>query len=363
VYFNKFPDSIAKFEFKDRTKKIPATMDFKLRLDEELDELCKLRFTEPELDFIFNLRYLKNKLGFKEYLRLFQLNRKLIHTDIQDGELMIYTDEASILQTTMFEIYVLAIVNELYMNGKYPCSPSLEMDNTIQQYKSDANFNFVEFGTRRRMSREYQDELVSRLCRLPNFGGTSNVYLAMKYNLKCIGTMAHEYLCLGQALPDVPVAQSQKYMFEVWAKFFDGDLGIALSDNLGTDKFLKDFTPYLAKLFDGLRHDSGDPYEWGNRMIKMYQDYGIDFRTKTLLFSDGLGYADGREIEDYFRAKGIKAFACIGTKLTNPFHPTNIVMKVTSANFRPVAKLSEEPGKTMCKDAEYLEYLKYAIKH
>lgn len=186
------------------------------------------------------------------------------------------------------------------------------------------------------------------------------MYLAMKYNLVPIGTMAHEFIMAGQALEGVTLASSQKFMLQAWVDEYRGDLGTALSDTLGTAKFLKDFDMYFAKLYDGVRHDSGDPVAWGEKMIKHYEDLRIDPKTKQLVFSDGLDFKKAAMLYEHFKDRAKVSFG-IGTNLTNDFPdvaPLNIVMKIVEANNRPVAKISDNPGKTMCENEDFIRYLR-----
>jgi len=181
--------------------------------------------------------------------------------------------------------------------------------------------------------------------------------LAMKYGIKAMGTMAHSWIMFHQALDDIPVGMSQKKAFEVWQNTFKGDNGYALTDTLGTDKFLKDFTYLDALTFTGLRHDSGNPQEWAEKMLTMYRDYGINPESKTLIFSDSVN-AETASNFSRFR-DSVNVVAGIGSYLTNPISPTHCVIKMESANGgKPVAKLSDEPSKAQCNDENYLEYLK-----
>jgi len=219
---------------------------------------------------------------------------------------------------------------------------------------------FVDFGTRRRFSKVYQYLILEALIHPPfevNLKGTSNVEFAKIFQLTPIGTMAHEWLQAHQAL--TRVIDSQKVALEVWAKEYRGDLGIALSDVVGFDAFLRDFDPYFAKLFDGCRHDSGDPYEWCNKLIKHYENMGIDPRTKTAVFSDGLSFEKAVDIFSEFCHKINVSFG-IGTFLTNihTFETLQIVIKMIECNGHPVAKISDSKGKGMCEDRSYLNYLK-----
>ncbi len=195
---------------------------------------------------------------------------------------------------------------------------------------------------------------------LPNFIGTSNVYFAKKYNLKPIGTMAHEWIMAGQGQEDVSLRNSQKAMLQAWCNEYRGDLGIALSDTLGVDAFLEDFDLYFAKLYDGIRHDSGDPDVWARKVICHYSKLGVEPKTKTLVFSDGLTFETAAKIYNKFKFAAKVSFG-IGTNLTNDFEditPLQIVMKIVKCNGLPVAKISDSPDKGMCNDKEYLTYLK-----
>jgi len=225
------------------------------------------------------------------------------------------------------------------------------------------NYKYADFGTRRRHSRAYQELVLERLLRLtPNyFVGTSNVHFAKQFNVKPIGTMAHEWLQAFQAL--TRVADSQKLALETWANEYRGDLGIALSDVVGFDAFLRDFDKYFSKLFDGCRHDSGDPFEWGDKLIEHYELMGINPHTKTAVFSDGLNFKEANKIYDYFHKRINTSFG-IGTYLINNcgFIPLQIVIKMIECNGSPVAKISDSPGKGMCTDGSYLEYLNKTFK-
>jgi nicotinate phosphoribosyltransferase len=181
--------------------------------------------------------------------------------------------------------------------------------------------------------------------------------LAKKYDLTPIGTMAHEFLMAGQAF--VRISESQKYMLEAWVKEYRGDLGIALTDTIGIDAFLRDFDSYFAKLYDGVRQDSGDPFDFGEKVIKHYQKMRIDPRTKRAVFTDGLDIPTALSLHEKFGSRIDTSFG-IGTNLTNDLGPApiNIVVKMVECNGQPVAKISDSPGKQMCEDEEYVNYLK-----
>lgn len=368
VVFHQFPSANVKYSFKCRTKDVNLAL-IKEELEKEIKSLCSLKFTNEELNYLRGLRYIKN--DFVDFLEIFSLREKHINvTSFDNGEIEI-SIEGPWLYTILFEVPVLALINELfykYEQGEHRLTIGREnLTNKIKlvkEYSKTKPFLFSDFGTRRRFSAKWQEEVVSTLKdELPNvFGGTSNVYLAMKYDLTPVGTMAHEYLQAFQALGG-RLIDSQKNALEAWAKEYRGDLGIALTDVIGMKPFLKDFDLYFCKLFDGVRHDSGNPIDWANQMLEHYNKNRIDPKTKRLIFSDGLTFEKAIEINDLFINVTNPAYG-IGTNLTHDLGltPLNVVIKMVECNGQPVAKLSDSPGKTMCKDESYINYLKHVFE-
>jgi nicotinate phosphoribosyltransferase len=224
-------------------------------------------------------------------------------------------------------------------------------------------FKFAEFGCRRRLSREWQDVVVRRFAKeTDGISGTSNVYLAMKYNLTPIGTYAHEYVQMYQGIDEIPLAYTNHYAMKDWYDEYQGDNGTALTDTITTDLFLRDFNRSMVNNYSGVRHDSADPFEWGKKIIAHYKRYGVDPRTKLLLFSDSLDFDRAQALFDYFKDRAKVSFG-IGTFCTNDTceKALNIVIKLQYVNGRPVAKLSDAPGKAMCRDDSYLEYLRRSV--
>ena len=274
------------------------------------------------------------------------------------------------LHTILFEVPVLAIVSEVYASmqsqkidieiGKQRLQAKVE---EIKSAKVGERFKFSDFGTRRRFSYYWQFQVDSSLKEnLPlNFTGTSNVLLAKELDLKAIGTMAHEYFQAYQALGP-RLADSQKAALQSWANEYRGDLGIALSDIYGIDAFLRDFDLYFCKLFDGVRHDSGDPIKWGEKVLAHYRQMQIDSHTKTLVFSDSLTMSKALEIFSHFKDRTNPVFG-IGTHLTHDLgsESLQIVIKMTRCNNQPVAKISDANGKVICDDPSYLAYLRYVF--
>ncbi|NUG22051.1 nicotinate phosphoribosyltransferase [Acinetobacter lactucae] len=376
VVLHKFPQTHSVYHFRCRNLEdtVYPLVDILDDLNEQLDHLCNLKYKEDELQYLRKLRFIKS--DFVDYLELFQLKRRFIQASIDaEGRLDIRI-EGPMVQAMMFEIFVLAIVNELYFSrirtdevwaeGERRLQAKLDL---IQQYEksqqpNDPPFLVSDFGTRRRYSFEWQKHVVAAFHKtVPNvFRGTSNVLLAKELNITPIGTMAHEFLQAFQAL-DVRLRDFQKAALETWVQEYRGDLGIALTDVVGMDAFLRDFDLYFAKLFDGLRHDSGDPYEWGDKAYAHYRKLKIDTKTKMLTFSDGLDLPKAWELHQYFKDRFQVSFG-IGTNLTNDMgqKPLNIVLKLVECNGQSVAKISDSPGKTMTDNDTFLAYLRQVFE-
>ena len=364
---HQFPGAQVSYKFKCRTpgvKLAPYVDDIRA----EIHSLCKLQFTEQELDWMRALRFIKS--DFVDFLGLFRLNEKYIDVvALPNGEIDIRI-QGPWLHTILFEIPVLAIVNEVYFRHTQPVPNYVEgrqrLDTKIAQLQEAdlGDLKIADYGTRRRFSKAWHEEvlrvLTSRLGSglTGRFAGTSNALFAMKLGLTPLGTMAHEYLQACQALGP-RLRDSQVFGFETWAREYRGDLGIALSDVYGIEPFLRDFDMYFCKLFDGARHDSGDPFTWGERMIEHYKSHRVDPLTKILIFSDGLTVPRTIELYQRFRGRCQLAFG-IGTNLTNDlgYEPLQIVIKMVQCNGQPVAKLSDTPSKNMCEDTNYLAYLR-----
>lgn len=351
------------YDFKCRNLPKAFTPEMVYEINKEIDKFCQLKFNADELNYLSGIRFFHK--DFIDFLSLYKPNRNHIVAYLDDEGLLKIKVHGPWYLTIPFEVPVLAIVNEVYFNhqGLYNSEHWVSGGDRLEEKVNFAtynNFSFVDFGTRRRFSHDWQGIVIEAFLGLKNFAGTSNVYFAKKYGIKPIGTMAHEYIMVGQGREDTPLKNSQKAQLQSWVDEYRGDLGIALSDTLGIDAFLKDFDSYFAKLYDGLRHDSGDPMWWAEKVISHYEELGIDPKTKTLVFSDGLNMKKAAEIYTRLNGRAKSSFG-IGTNLTNDFEgvdPLQIVMKVTTVNGRPVAKISDSPGKGMCHDEHFLTYLK-----
>ncbi|MFU8926534.1 nicotinate phosphoribosyltransferase [Acinetobacter puyangensis] len=376
VVLHQFPQahSVYLFRCRNSTEAVYPLREIKDELDQEIDDLCQLKFKEQELQYLRSLRFIKS--DFVDYLELFQLKRRFIETIIDDNGELVIRIEGPMVQALFFEIFVLAIVNELYFRRLDVEEALMEGERRLQakaallreyaelQVKGEPPFLVSDFGTRRRYSYTWQRHVVETLkSAAPNvFRGTSNVYLAMQLGITPIGTMAHEFLQAFQAL-DVRLRDFQKAALEAWVQEYRGDLGIALTDVVGMDAFLRDFDLYFAKLFDGLRHDSGDPYVWGDKAYAHYKKLKIDSRTKMLTFSDSLDLPKAWQLYQYFKDRFQVSFG-IGTNLTNDMGQTalNIVLKLVECNGQSVAKISDSPGKTMTDNDTFLAYLRQVFQ-
>jgi len=361
VVLHQFPGAMVEYRFKCRSQDVDLRA-YAEEIRQEIKYLCQLRFRREELDYLRSFRFFKS--DFIDFLRIFQLSEEYVQITIEPEFSLVI--KGPWLHTIMFEVPFLAIISEVYCRNNYP-NPDYEAGKqkllekvALVKETPGEEFKFAEFGTRRRFSGYWQDQVVELLHnKLPaNFSGTSNVYYARKYDVKPIGTMAHEYMQACQALGP-RLRDSQKFAFEMWAKEYRGDLGIALSDTYSIAAFLNDFDMYFCKLFDGARQDSGDAYEWGERVIAHYKKMRVDAKTKTLTFSDALSFSSAIKLFWHFKDRTNPVFG-IGTKLTNDLGhtPIQIVIKMTECNGQPVAKVSDAPEKTMCKDPSYLQYLK-----
>jgi nicotinate phosphoribosyltransferase len=366
------PQTQAEYSFVCRNQPAYPLAELLADVNEQLDHLCMLRFAPGELAYLRGLRYIKS--DFVDFLRIFSFQREFITAQAEGDALRIRAVGPQV-HTMAFEIFVLAIVNELYFRrfdaqaalaeGRRRLQAKIELlRNFAEEPAARHPFEFFDFGVRRRFSRDWQREMVGTLKReVPMyFKGTSNVLLAKELELVPIGTMAHEYLQTYQAL-GVRLRDFQNAALEGWVQEYRGDLGVALTDVVGMDAFLADFDLYFAKLFDGLRHDSGDPVAWGEKALAHYARLRIDAHTKRLVFSDGLDLPTAIRLYRTFADRTQTGFG-IGTHLSNDvgLTPLNIVMKLTGCNGQPVAKLSDSPGKTLCEDQTFLAYLRQVFQ-
>jgi len=370
VVLHHYPAAQVEYKFKCRNPGINL-VPYIDEIRAELDHLCSLRFTAQELDYLRGWRFIKS--DFIDFLGLFQLNTKYVDIrPAQDGpgEIELHI-RGPWLHTILFEVPLLAIINEVYFRNTQAGLDLAEgrqrLRDKIALLRDAEGFEtckVADYGTRRRFSRQWQAEVVTTLRNElgPQLAGTSNVWLAWKLRLTPLGTLAHEYLQAHQALGP-RLRDSQVAALETWAREYRGDLGIALSDVYGLSAFLRDFDMYFCKLFDGTRHDSGDPFAWGERVLAHYRANRVDPRTKVLVFSDGLDIPKVMRLYKHFHGRCQLAFG-VGTNLTNDVGPEalQIVIKMIRCNGQPVAKISDTPGKNMCEDSAYVTYLRQVFE-
>ena len=370
--YHQFPSYKTTWTFRCRNTDVKFTDEMIEEIKDQIRAYCDLRFTEEELQYLDDIKWIKG--SYVDFLRLWKPRYEDfdISTDAECG-LSIET-RGTWLNTSMYEIPTLAIVNEVYFRMAY------DYDDLIKSFEERLKekigwlesgkyclSSFSEFGMRRRLSAHAQEMAVQALAKAnlgaSHFVGTSNVYLAMKYNLTPVGTMAHEWImCVGQGDHKHNPAYSNWYALRAWVEEYGVLNGTALTDAITTDCFLRDFQLTYSTLFSGVRHDSGDPIEWGEKMIAHYKSLGIDARTKTLLFSDSLNFKKADAIYRHFNGRAKVAFG-IGTYIANDTHvpALNIVMKTTLCNGQDVAKISDVDGKGMCKNPDYVHYLQRCI--
>jgi len=370
VVLHHYPAAQVEYRFKCRNPGIDLVPCID-EIREELAALCRLRFAPDELDYLRGLRFIKS--DFVDFLGLFQLNAKYVTIEpaaAGNGEIEIRI-RGPWLHTILFEVPLLAIVNEVYFRRHAPDLDFAEgrrrLCAKIALLRDTPGYEacrIADYGTRRRYSRLWHEEMLATLHGElgAQLAGTSNVRLARRLGLTPLGTLAHEYLQAHQALGP-RLRDSQVAALETWAREYRGDLGIALSDVYGLDAFLRDFDMYFCKLFDGARHDSGDPFVWGERLLAHYRANRVDPRSKVLVFSDGLDIPRVMKLYEHFRGRCQLAFG-VGTNLTNDVgpEPLNIVIKMIRCNGQPVAKLSDSPGKNMCEDEAYVAYLRQVFE-
>lgn len=360
VVMHHFPQVEVEYAFKIRQSDIDLT-PYADEIRDEINSYCALQFTDEELAYLKTIRYLKH--GYVDALRDLKLNCSDVSIDTSNGFSLRIHGKWS--QTILFEVPILAIINEVYFRHNHPNAPINDLTGTLKLVekcgeinRSDVPLSIMEFGTRRRYSREWQSVVIEYLRDNigPSLIGTSNVAAAKEFNLKPFGTMAHEYLQAFQAFVALP--DFQKAALETWMQEYRGDLGIALSDVVGFDAFLRDFDLLFCKAYDGCRHNSGDPFEWGEKLIAHYEKHGIDPRTKTATFSDALDIPKTIALARHFSGR-IRTYFGIGTNLTNDFSfpPLQIVIKMVRCKGQPVAKISDSPGKAMGEDSLFLQYL------
>ncbi|AXT73246.1 nicotinate phosphoribosyltransferase [Vibrio sp. dhg] len=375
-----YPDAMVSYKFIVRSEE--DLSDLLPEVEAEILKLQDLRFTDDEIKYMKSVApYLKPE--FVDALRHFRFNPQndvsLHNKTMPDGSSQLRITITGLWkETILYETIIMSIVSEVRSRLRWSDIPLQQFQTVLQDkvsyLKSElkrrniSSFKFSDMSTRRRFSFQAQRIMLEYLCQeLPDcLTGTSNYHLAREMDLTPIGTVAHEWFMGHQAL--VNVRDSQKIALQRWQEMFNGALGIALTDTIGIDAFLKDFDEELSNAYFGVRHDSGCPFAWGEKMIQHYESLNIDPMTKTLVFTDGLNFEQALDICEHFQGRVQVSFG-IGTFLANDmgeyindkgtaYKPLSMVIKMVSCNDSPVAKISDEPEKAMCEDIFFLMNLK-----
>ncbi|WP_447740977.1 nicotinate phosphoribosyltransferase [Pseudomonas laurentiana] len=366
-----YPNAEVEWEFRCRNGEDLSPYLAEIRY--QIEQLAEVTVTHDQLAYLEKVPFLKP--DFIRFLSLFRFNLRYVQVGLDDAGQLAIRVRGPWLHVILYEIPLLAIISEVRNRYRYREVVIEQVGERLYQkldwLKAEASadelagFQLADFGTRRRFSYRVQEEVVHILKHdFPGrFVGTSNVHLARELELKPLGTMAHEWFMAHQQLGP-RLVDSQAAALECWVREYRGLLGIALTDCINMDAFLGDFDLYFAKLFDGLRHDSGDPLAWAEKAIAHYERLGIDPKSKTLIFSDGLDFAKALGLYRALHERINVSFG-IGTRLTCDIpgvEPMNIVIKMTDCNGAPVAKISDSPGKTQCRDENFVAYMKHVFK-
>ena len=352
AYIKLFPYAMGTFSFKDRDE-TRYTEEFLATLKAEIENLSRLRLTDEELEYMVrNCRFLPRV--YWEWLSSFRFD---------PGKIEVYLDEEKHLhlevtdylyKATLYEVPLLAIVSEIKNRFSGNVANLEQIIGKLSEKVTLSNEHrlpFSEFGTRRRFSFDVQDAVIGYLNDTSRYcTGTSNCHFAMKYRMKMMGTHPHEWFMFHGA--QFGYKHANYMALENWVNVYDGDLGIALSDTYTSGIFLTNLSRKQAKLFDGVRCDSGDEFDFIDQLTARYRELGVDATTKTIVFSNALDFSKALEIQEYGRGKIRCAFG-IGTNLTNDtgYKPSNIVMKLSQCKmnvnqeWRECIKLSDDAGK------------------
>ncbi|MFP3368525.1 MULTISPECIES: nicotinate phosphoribosyltransferase [unclassified Pseudomonas] len=365
-----YPNAEVEWEFRCRNGEDLSPYLAEIRY--QVEQLAEVTVTHDQLAYLEKIPFLKP--DFIRFLSLFRFNLRYVQVGLDGTGQLAIRVRGPWLHVILYEIPLLAIISEVRNRYRYREVVIEQVGERLYQkldwLKAEAStdelagFQLADFGTRRRFSYRVQEEVVHILKHdFPGrFVGTSNVHLAREFELKPLGTMAHEWFMAHQQLGP-RLVDSQAAALECWVREYRGLLGIALTDCITMDAFIGDFDLYFAKLFDGLRHDSGDPLAWAEKAIAHYERLGIDPRSKTLIFSDGLDFSKALGLYRALHERINVSFG-IGTKLTCDIpgvEPMNMVIKMTGCNGAPVAKISDSPGKTQCRDENFVAYLKHVF--
>lgn len=359
AYIKLFPYAMGTFSFKDRDD-TEYTVGFLKALKNEIHNLALVALRKEELEYMCaHCRFLPRV--YWEWLFSFRFDSDKIHVYL-DEEHHLHMEVTDFLyKVTLYEVPLLAIISEIknqFLNRIPDQRVIIDRLSGKVELSNEHRMPFSEFGTRRRFSFEVHETVVAYLKEHARYcTGTSNCYLAMKYDMLPMGTHPHEWFMFHGA--QFGYKHANYMALENWVNVYDGDLGTALSDTYTSDAFLSNFSRKQAKLFDGVRCDSGNEFEFIDRLIARYKELGIDPTTKTIIFSNALDFEKALHIFEYCQGK-IRCSFGIGTNLTNDtgYTPSNIVMKLSrckmnvNQEWRECVKLSDDMGKHMGSSTE-----------
>ncbi|GBU12640.1 nicotinate phosphoribosyltransferase [Enterobacterales bacterium] len=344
--------------------------EYASEIRQQIEMMSQLALTDDESAYLSGLPFFS--ADYLNWLKTFRFNPEHVVVSDRDGHLHVRIS-GPWREVIMWEVPLLAVISEVVHRNR---SPRVTAQMAVEQLRKNlarfneeaadidiSRFRLMDFGTRRRFSGEVQQAIVSTLkAEFPYLVGTSNYDVAHKLQLSPVGTQAHEWFQAHQQISPV-LANSQRAALQAWLDEYPDQLGIALTDCITMDAFLRDFGPKFANAYEGLRHDSGDPVEWGEKAVAHYQKLGIDPMSKTLVFSDNLDLDKALHLYRHFHTRVNLVFG-IGTRLTCNIpgvKPLNIVIKLVQCNGKPVAKLSDSPGKTICQDKAFVKALRKAF--
>lgn len=366
--FHRYPAITVAAEFRCRGDELLGEYADEIRAQVAL--MSQLALTDAEYQYLSGLPFFRQ--DYLNWLRNFRYDPQQVSIDDHDGHLQIRI-AGPWREVIMWEVPLLAVISEVVHRHR---SPLVTPDDAVAQLRAKliqfkqlagdldiSRFRLMDFGSRRRFSQGVQQAIVSTLKQeFPYLVGTSNYDLAHRLGLTPVGTQAHEWFQAHQQISPV-LANSQRAALQAWLDEYPDQLGVALTDCITMDAFLRDFGPQFAERYQGLRHDSGDPFEWGEKAIAHYQKLGIDPMSKTLVFSDNLDLNKALALYRHFYQRINLVFG-IGTRLTCDIpdvKPLNIVIKLVECKGKPVAKLSDSPGKTICQDQAFVKALRKAF--
>jgi nicotinate phosphoribosyltransferase len=345
-----YPDAVAEYRFINRRptddfgKKAlksssDTTMSFAEQLQPRVAMMQLLRLGDDELEWLSQFEFLNP--AYLQYLKNFRFDPSQVTIGEDSPDHLTISIKGKWHETILWEVPLMAMISQLYFcDGKDHTVNQAQKAFAKGQRLAEAGVPFAEFGTRRRRDCFLHSIQTGELAKAKTFVGTSNLDIARQDGFKPIGTMAHEWIQAHSVL--CGLRHANRCALDAWMQVYQSNLGIALTDTYGTEAFFRDFDAVHSRTWDGLRHDSGCPITFTDRVVDHYKEMGIDPLSKTIVFSDGLDVDKAIEINEYCKGK-IRCSFGIGTHFTNDFDTPalNMVIKLVELNGIPVVKLSD----------------------